>query len=300
VKRFDLFIGWSGEVAQQCALLLEGWIKQLNHTIHPFCSDTGIEKGELARARIAEQLRVSDSGIVCVTRENQTAPWLNFEAGALSKAVSDSRVMPFLIDLREKELLSGPLKSFQATDSTDKEQVFRMVKTINGRCDSPVEAHNLRTHFDLYWGHLDAKLEKIRQLAPSRGTPARETPDLLNELLRLVREQNTRIAALEGRLAAAGRASSVTAPAPSAWTPSPNGAEEDAWNGKVAMSVGKIIGERHVHRMSIAKSGITVRCDNDGYQRATEDYGRLQALADSVGATIEVTDDTEILVFEPV
>ncbi|MGV9588556.1 hypothetical protein [Streptomyces tendae] len=294
-----LFISWSGDKARQCALVLEDWIKKMNHTVQPFCSPTGIAKGDLARLRISEELRESDLGIVCVTRGNQMAPWLNFEAGAVSKAVSYSRVMPFLIDLRDKDLKSGPLSSYQATDSSDRGHVWDMVKTINGECQSPVEPAVLRSHFDLYWGELDEKLKKIRAMAEPVPEEPRKTPDILNELVRLVRDQNIRIQALESRLEAVGMVTSVTtAVQPDLDTPM-SGVEDSAWKEEVVQWVHKIIGERHIQEMSPARSGITVRCDSEGHRRATENYGRLQTLATVVGATIEVTDDLQPLVFEP-
>ncbi|MGW1955243.1 hypothetical protein ACWCPI_21270 [Streptomyces sp. NPDC001920] len=294
-----LFISWSGDKARQCALVLEEWIKKMNHTIQPFCSPTGIAKGELARVRIAEELRESDVGIVCVTRGNQTAPWLNFEAGALSKAVSYSRVMPFLIDLRDKDLKSGPLASFQATDSSDKDHVWEMVKTINDACASPVQPGVLRSHFDKYWGELDAKLQRIRATAEPVTEEPRKTPEILNELVRLVRDQNIRLQVLERRLEAAGTASAVTTPArPDPDVPVNDGVDV-AWNLAVVQGVHKIIDKRHIQEMSPARTGITVRCDAEGHRRATENYGLLQTLASHLGTAIEVTDDEQTLVFEP-
>ncbi|GAB3130282.1 hypothetical protein [Microbispora hainanensis] len=295
-----LFISWSGELAEQCASFLKLWIRKLNHTIDPWCSNTDIAKGELARSKIANQLQVSNFGIVCVTRGNQAAPWLNFEAGALSKAVSDSRVMPFLIDLPEKDLTPGPLSSFQATDSSNKGQVWQMVQSINDVCDSKgkVETDILRGHFDQYWEELDKTLQKIRQMKPSPKALTRATPAILNELVSLVREQNIRIKALERRLEILGRTSSVTThvqPDPDI----PAKGVRDALCKEVVLNVHEIIGKSHVRQLRTTESGITVRCDSEGYRRAAKNYGRLQTLAASVGSAIEVTDDIEILVFEP-
>ena len=53
------------------------------------------------------------SGILCVTRENHEAPWLNLQAGALAKAVDVSRVVPLAIDLAPSDVVL-PLGQFQA------------------------------------------------------------------------------------------------------------------------------------------------------------------------------------------
>ena len=50
---------------------------------------------------------------MCVTRENYLTPWINFEAGALSKAFGHARVVPRLLDMPISDL-TGPLVQFQA------------------------------------------------------------------------------------------------------------------------------------------------------------------------------------------
>ena len=48
-----------------------------------------------------------------MTRENVNAPWVNFEARALSKMIDKSNVTPFLFDLKRSEV-QGPLLQFQS------------------------------------------------------------------------------------------------------------------------------------------------------------------------------------------
>ena len=49
--------------------------------------------------------------------ENQSAPWLNFEAGALAKKLESSRVVPLAINLKPSEV-QQPLGQFQAKEAT--------------------------------------------------------------------------------------------------------------------------------------------------------------------------------------
>jgi hypothetical protein len=46
--------------------------------------------------------------------ENQVAPWILFEAGALAKTIESTFVVPYLIDLEPPNINRGPLKQFQA------------------------------------------------------------------------------------------------------------------------------------------------------------------------------------------
>jgi hypothetical protein len=48
-------------------------------------SDEDIDSGARWNDSIAKSLDDTHFGIVCATRENQHAPWLIFEAGALAK-----------------------------------------------------------------------------------------------------------------------------------------------------------------------------------------------------------------------
>jgi hypothetical protein len=61
---------------------------------------------------ITTQLDASSFGIIVVTASNQHAPWLNFEAGALSKRFgSDAKtyVAPVLVDLESTTDVTGPV-----------------------------------------------------------------------------------------------------------------------------------------------------------------------------------------------
>jgi len=95
-------------------------------------SEEDIEKGARWSQDITKELELSNYGIICVTRTNIEAPWLNFEAGALSKTVEFSRVTPFLFGMSPTDL-KGPLVQFQACLFTEKD-VGRLVSSLNDAC----------------------------------------------------------------------------------------------------------------------------------------------------------------------
>ena len=82
-------------------------------------------------SKIADQLSSTGFAIVCVTPENQERPWLNFEAGAISKHV-ENRVTPYLFDIKKPDL-KRPLGQFQAYEA-DIAGTLEMVKSINEAC----------------------------------------------------------------------------------------------------------------------------------------------------------------------
>src|SRR5262245_9938616 len=83
-------------------------------SIEPWMSAVDIGAGARWSGEVARSLAASKVGIICVTPQNQTEPWLNFEAGALAKALEGALVCPYLIGMRTSDLKGGPLTQFQA------------------------------------------------------------------------------------------------------------------------------------------------------------------------------------------
>ncbi len=123
-----VFISWSGEFSKKIALLIKDWAEQCIQSIEAFVSDEDIEKGENWSARLTNELSSTNYGIVCLTSDNISAPWIHFEAGALSKLV-ESRVSTIAVDIQYSEI-KGPLSSFQNT-KLEKDEMFSLLKSIN-------------------------------------------------------------------------------------------------------------------------------------------------------------------------
>ncbi|MEU9347397.1 TIR domain-containing protein [Streptomyces sp. NPDC048278] len=203
----QVFISWSGDISKRCAEILRDWLPFINQEITPFVSSQDISKGERGLYAIATQLQECSFGVVCVTRENQSAPWINFESGAISRVLGESSLVPFLLDMPIKDL-TGPLTQFQATDSSSQEDVWAMVKSINDKCENKVDQERLRTIFDKFWSDLESGLIELRGQQPKGQFPERHTSEILNELVGLVREQSTRLGSLEKRVESLGITSS--------------------------------------------------------------------------------------------
>ena len=109
-----VFLSWSGHKSHQVALVLRDWLPSVIQSIMPYVSSEDIDKGARWSTDIAKELEDSTYGILCVTKENLEAPWLLFEAGALSKMMDKSSVCPFIFDLKRAEV-KGPILQFQST-----------------------------------------------------------------------------------------------------------------------------------------------------------------------------------------
>jgi hypothetical protein len=99
-----VFISWSGQKSREVAVALRDWLPLVINSVEPFVSSEDINAGTRWQGEIAGALQTTNFGLVCVTRENHGAPWLNFEAGALAKAVDSSRVVPLAIDLKPSDI----------------------------------------------------------------------------------------------------------------------------------------------------------------------------------------------------
>lgn len=148
-----LFVSWSGVRSYGVAVAIRDWLPLALHAVRPFVSSMDIGPGSRWQDRIAAELAIAEFGLVCVTRENQSSPWLNYEAGALSSALANHRVIPLAIDLEPGEI-AGPLAQFQAK-TLRKEDVRSIVGRMNDCCDSPVDPGTVRLSVEKWWPDLE-------------------------------------------------------------------------------------------------------------------------------------------------
>jgi hypothetical protein len=180
-----VFISWSGEPSKLIALALRDWLPSVLQHVEPFVSEEDIETGARWAPEIAEELEQSRFGIVCLTPDNWQRPWLNFEAGALSHSVRQSRVAPFLVGLEPNDL-KGPLSQFQATVQPTQPNLLRLVRSINSVSDQPLDGERVERAVDRWWPELESALAAVNVSRPESETQRGET-DILNELLAHVR-----------------------------------------------------------------------------------------------------------------
>ena len=77
-------------------------------------SGADIYAGDCWENEIAKELQSKTFGIICVIPSNQTAPWLNFEVGAISKDLGEGGVVLYLHTLTIPNMISRPLRQFHA------------------------------------------------------------------------------------------------------------------------------------------------------------------------------------------
>lgn len=188
-----VFVSWSGDLAKAVAVALREWLPLLFDRVAPWASDTDIAAGQRGLPQIEAELKDTRFGVVVVTAENQHAPWLNFEAGALSKTVPgdlDQRVVPLLVDLTGPTQLTGPLAQFQAKTAQESgvRDLVRSLASVAG-----IAEHVADARFEAYWPQLEKEIAAaVKAAATAAGAPSkkkaeREESDVLDEILLHVR-----------------------------------------------------------------------------------------------------------------
>lgn len=193
----QVFISWSGERSKAIGAALRDWLPLVIQSVKPWFSPEDIDKGARWLADLNGQLEKQSVAVICVTPECANAPWLLFEVGALSKALESSSVCPVLFGMEPTDV-QGPLAQFQAT-RTNKEDIRRLLATVNKRVESALSDTQLDTLHDLLWPQFETKLKEVAGLSAAQPVPHRQVPELMNELLTRVRAIERQLTENRGR-----------------------------------------------------------------------------------------------------
>ena len=171
-----IFISWSGSESKRVAAMLRDWIPVLLQAAEPWMSSEDIAKGARWPSDLTEALANSKFAILCITPNNALEPWINFEAGAISNSFKAGHVSPLLIGI-EPTALPGTLSQFQCTKN-EKEDIKRLIESINACLDSPLKQDRLERGFDAAWPNLELHLaETVRLLSPVTSEPQLAAPN---------------------------------------------------------------------------------------------------------------------------
>ena len=181
-----VFISWSGEKSRQIGEAFRHWLPDVIQSVRPYFTPDDVAKGQRWAADVAENLHNSQFGLFCLTSENLTAPWLLFEAGAVSKDSKAGKVCPLLFGIDPTQL-AGPLLQFQATPYS-KEEVLKFLKSINSETNNPLNDVQLERAFDRCWSELDEKIQEVLASNEQDQAPVpRSVQDMVEETLSIVR-----------------------------------------------------------------------------------------------------------------
>lgn len=174
----NVFISWSGDRSKKIALHLKEWLPAVLHFVEPWVSSEDIHKGTRWGTELAKALESTHTGILCLVSENLSEPWLNFEAGALSKSIAVGRIHPFLVGV-EPSALPGPLAQFQATRFS-KEDMRKLIRSLNAEAEkATLPTDKVDQSFDICWPDLEKRLNPL--LIDEPGNQASRKQEVLTE-----------------------------------------------------------------------------------------------------------------------
>lgn len=191
-KNMKIFISWSGEISFKVAKVLKDWIPCVIQDVYPYFSSEDIDKGARWSTDIAKELETASFGILCVTKDNLNSKWLNFEAGALSKAVDKAKVCPLLFHLKPSDITDSPILQFQMAH-VDKEDIYKLFKSINETLgESGLDEARLERVFSTFWPQIEQNFDAIQESDEHSETDKigkDGNTEILEEMLELLRSQ---------------------------------------------------------------------------------------------------------------
>ena len=193
----NVFLAWSNHDSKKAAEALRKWLPQILPAVHPFVSTQDIKKGSDWSAKLQEKLSGADYGLLCVVRSNQIAPWMLFEAGALSISTArngEARVTPILF-LMGSQSLGSPLSHLQKTRFC-KEDMWKLIQDMNECCREcgdtarePAELEKAFFSIESGYDHLERVLNRqIPEIGSSFPDTAEERANQMrHELIALLK-----------------------------------------------------------------------------------------------------------------
>jgi hypothetical protein len=184
-----IYLCWSGAESKLIAEAMKEWLPYVINSLDPWVSSQDIDAGKRWSDDLSSLLNSTHIGILCLRKSNIDKPWILFEAGALSKILDKSKVIPFLTDLSPTDL-KDPLGQFQAVKGS-KEGVLQLLQSLNIELEKSGETslsdERLKKSFEKWWDQLNEKLNNIPDMDKEKEVvvPNRQ---LLEEILRTVRD----------------------------------------------------------------------------------------------------------------
>lgn len=190
-----IFLSWSGDASKAVATALREWLPLVLRDADPWLSHTDIAAGERWSVEVAKELEASNFGIICLTKDNLTAPWILFEAGAVAKRMIEGAVVPYLYGVEFSDI-TGPLSQFQGKKA-DKESTLAIVQAINAKGEKPEDVVLLSKRFDLAWPDLEQRLSGVKAANVRRQSPVRAQGEILEEIVTVMRALDKRVSLVE-------------------------------------------------------------------------------------------------------
>lgn len=185
-----VFISWSGDYSREVAEKLSVWIPSVIQSVDTFYAPNDIGKGENWGNSLSHELEDCNFGIVCLTPENVSAPWIHFEAGSLAKFMN-ARLSSIMLGVNPSDI-KGPLSRYQNT-KFEQADFFKLIQAINASTDKPLPPNTLKKIYEIMWTELEKEVQPVIKKygnVPKKGDTQKSDHDAIQEILRIVRDMS--------------------------------------------------------------------------------------------------------------
>ena len=125
-----------------------------------------------------EVLEMCDYGICFINSDNARAPWIQFEAGALSKISNNAKVVVILLDNNVDSLDGNPLSQFQYV-------LFDKIQIKSGVFEKIIKTFKLEDSKDIFINRFEINWEKFYEkstkISNDSKTDRQNDEDILND-----------------------------------------------------------------------------------------------------------------------
>ena len=157
----EIFVSWSGRESHAAARTLREWLPQVLPFVRPWVSSEDIRKGTRWSDELWGRLQRTSYCIVCLTPGAVRSPWVNFEAGAVARAVDGpAHVSPLLLGISPQDLTGSPLAMFQCTEFNERD-VERLLQAINAVATAPISESQVVADLRRTWIYLHDEIRRI-------------------------------------------------------------------------------------------------------------------------------------------
>jgi hypothetical protein len=189
-----VFLSWSGDLSHEVAEAFHKYLPLMFREMDPFLSSHDIGSGDRWSKELAASLDQTNFGLIFLTRDNLTTPWLLFEAGALTRH-AEGRACCMLLDGLPLSEVRGPLAQFQ-NKQFSKTNVRVVVRDLTRLLPRSPESDQFDLIFEKWWPDIETAYNRAlaaRSRAPSTNRAPRAADDILQEVLVLTREIAARV-----------------------------------------------------------------------------------------------------------
>jgi hypothetical protein len=196
MSKLGVFISWSDKRSLIVAEGLAKWLPSVLRNVDALWSDR-VAIGEQLFGEINGMLKQADFVVLCLTPENVTKTWINYEAGVVfGKTEKTAKVCPYLIKTDPdftRIKLPTPLAHFNGV-MADKSGTRKLIRDINKATKNPLSNNALGEIFKKKWPILKRVLDRAASTSPP---PPRIDP--IDDFMKVSRDIECHRDRLEGR-----------------------------------------------------------------------------------------------------